>query len=267
MTRHRDPRVAALTAEVLARLRAAEGQPVAHGAGERAFPPGPCTARIDHTLLRPGATEKEIDRLVGEAIRHGFAAVCVNPTWVARCARMLRGASPRVATVVGFPLGAMHTSIKALEARRAVDLGADEIDMVLNQGELLAGRLAEVARDIAAVRHAMGRSATLKVILETGRLDERDARAGARVAVEAGADYLKTSTGFGPGGATVEAVRLLREVAGTRVGVKASGGIRTLADARAMIEAGATRLGTSSGVAIARGERSPGGLVSPRPSP
>jgi deoxyribose-phosphate aldolase len=211
---------------------------------------------IDHTLLRPEATREDIRRLLDEARRLGFAAVCVNPAWVPLAARTLSGTPVKVATVVGFPLGAMHTAIKALEARRVHDLGADEIDMVLNQGELVAGRIAEVGEDVSAVRRAIGRDATLKVIIETAARTPEEIRAGARAAVEAGADFLKTSTGFGPGGATVEAVRLLREVAGPRVGVKASGGIRTIADARAMVAAGATRLGTSAGVAIAAAERS-----------
>jgi len=249
---HRDPRIARITQEVLARLRAAEHQ------RPRSEPPragGPIASLIDHTLLRPEATADDIIRIANEARAHGFAAVCVNPTWVALAAQRLAGSPVKVAAVVGFPLGAMHSEIKALEARRAHALGAQEIDMVIDQGALAGDDVAAVTRDVACVRRALGRSVLLKVILETGRLDPASTRAAARAAVEGGADYLKTSTGFGAGGATVESVRILREVAGTRVGVKASGGIRNLADARALVEAGATRLGASSGVAIAREEQ------------
>ena len=208
-------------------------------------------ARIDHTLLDPGATAEDLDRLCDEAIASSFLAVCVNPVWVARCAARLAGSAVRVCSVAGFPLGACLTELKALEARRAVESGASEVDVVLFLGALKAGRLDQVRDDLEAVVRAAA-PAAVKAILETGRLS-RDAKiAAARLAIEAGAAFVKTSTGFGAG-ATVNDVRLLREVGGPRVGVKASGGIRTLEQALALIEAGASRLGTSAGVMILRG--------------
>ena len=206
--------------------------------------------RIDHTLLDAAATAEQIDRLCAEALEHGFAAVCVNPVWVPRCAARLQGAKVAVCSVVGFPLGAHLTEVKALEARRAVEQGARELDMVGLIGALVAGDLAAFELDVAAVVAASG-GALVKVILEVGRL-EREARiAGARTAIGAGAAFVKTSTGTA-GGATVDDVRLLREAVGPSAGVKASGGIRSRGQARALLEAGADRLGTSSGVAILR---------------
>jgi deoxyribose-phosphate aldolase len=204
---------------------------------------------IDHTLLRAEASDADILRLAAEAAEHGFAAVCVNSRHVPLAARALAGTSVRVATVTGFPLGASHPAAKAAEAALAVRLGATEVDMVLSIGDLLAGERARVRDDIAEVRRAVP-GAVLKVILECALLPPPLRREGALIAVEAGADFVKTSTGFAPGGATVEDVRLLRETVGSRVGVKASGGIRTFAAAAAMVRAGANRLGTSSGVTI-----------------
>jgi deoxyribose-phosphate aldolase len=219
-------------------------------------PPGTAGTRvaklIDHTALRPDCTESQIRRLCGEAREHGFATVCVNPVWVPRCVRWLRGSTVGVCTVVGFPLGASRTPIKALEATRACEQGAREIDMVLNIGELRGGGADFVRHEIVEVRRALGSAVTLKVILETALLSDDEKRLGARLAVDAGADYLKTSTGFGPGGATEADVRLLAEIAGTAAAVKASGGIRDLATLRLMIGAGAKRIGTSSSVAIMR---------------
>ncbi|MDW8180384.1 deoxyribose-phosphate aldolase [Thermoflexus sp.] len=208
-------------------------------------------ARIDHTLLRPEAMPGDIDRLCEEALRYGCAAVCVNPIYVARAAARLAGTPVKVATVVGFPLGASLTAIKVAEAAMALGQGAQEIDMVLPVGLLKAGAIDAVRVDlqaVAAVCRAAG--ALCKVILETALLTAEEKVLAARLAVEAGADFVKTSTGFGPGGATVEDVALLRQVVGPSVGVKAAGGIRTAEQAIAMLEAGADRLGTSATVAI-----------------
>ncbi len=215
--------------------------------------PAELAARIDHTLLKPEATAADIDRLCDEALEHRFAAVCVNPVWVSRCVERLAGSGIAVASVAGFPLGATLSEHKAAEAQRAVDCGAREIDMVIHIGDLRAGCLDRVTRDIALVVSAARRSradAIVKVILETAALSEDQIIAGCQCAEHAGADFVKTSTGFHPaGGATVEAVRLLRRHAG-RMQVKAAGGIRTLAAALAMIEVGADRLGMSAGTKV-----------------
>ncbi len=208
-------------------------------------------AQIDHTLLRPEATPADIDRLCEEALRYGCAAVCVNPIYVARAAARLAGTPIKVATVVGFPLGASLTATKVAEATLALSQGAQEIDVVMPIGLLKAGEIEMVRADlqaVAAVCHAAG--ALCKVILETGLLTPEEKTLAARLAVEAGADFVKTSTGFGPGGATIEDVALLRRVVGPSIGVKAAGGIRTAEQAIAMLEAGASRLGTSATVAI-----------------
>jgi len=208
-------------------------------------------ARIDHTLLRPEATPGDIERLCEEALRYGCAAVCVNPIYVARAAARLAGTPVKVATVVGFPLGASLTAVKVAEAALAISQGAREIDMVLPVGLLKAGEIEAVRADlqaVAAVCRAAG--ALCKVILETALLTAEEKVLAARLAVEAGADFVKTSTGFGPGGATVEDVALLRRTVGPSIGVKAAGGIRTAEQAIAMLEAGADRLGTSATVAI-----------------
>lgn len=206
---------------------------------------------IDHTLLKPEATPGQVEALCAEALSFGFASVCVNGSYVPLCARLLAGSAVAVCTVIGFPLGAMSTAAKVFEAEDALRSGAREVDMVLAIGRLRAGEAAYVAQEVAAVAQAAhGGGALLKVILETALLDEAQKELGARLAVEAGADFVKTSTGFGGGGATVADVALLRRVVGQERGVKASGGIRSLADAEAMIAAGATRLGTSAGVAI-----------------
>ncbi len=204
---------------------------------------------IEHTLLRPDARVAQIEAACDEALAHGFFAVCVNGTHAARVARRLSGSHVATCVVVGFPLGAGTSAAKAAEAAEAVAAGAGDIDMVLDIGALKDGDDAAVARDIAAVRRACGRAA-LKVILETCLLTDDEKRRACASAQHAGADFVKTSTGFGPSGATVADVALLRRAVGPAMGVKASGGIRTLADARAMIGAGATRLGVSAGVAI-----------------
>ena len=207
---------------------------------------------IDHTLLKPTATEADIERLCREADEHYFYAVCVNPAFVPAAKRALGTSPVRVAAVIGFPLGANASQVKAAEAALAVSQGADELDMVIPIGRALAGDWEAVTADVRAVREAAP-NAVLKVILETGYLSEEQIRKAAEAALAGGADFLKTSTGFGPRGATLEDVRLLAEVAAGRAKVKAAGGIRTREDAWKMIEAGAERLGTSSGVALVSG--------------
>ena len=208
---------------------------------------------IDHTLLKPEALPSQVDQLCDEALQWEFAAVCVNPLYVARCAKRLVSSPVAVATVCGFPLGATTTPDKRDEARRAVESGAAEIDMVVRVGELIAGERQAVRDDIAAVVDAVRRArpaALIKVILETAALNDDQIIAGCRCCAEAQADYVKTSTGFHPaGGATVQAVRLLHRHA-SPLKVKAAGGIRDLATARAMIDAGAARLGMSASVAV-----------------
>jgi deoxyribose-phosphate aldolase len=207
---------------------------------------------IDHTLLKAEATAEQISKLCQEAKEFQFASVCVNPCYVRQGARELDGSSVKVCTVVGFPLGANTTKTKASEARRAIRQGATEIDMVINVGALKSGRDDRVYRDIRAVVKVCKRGGAIcKCILETGLLTEEEKVRACQAAVRAGANFVKTSTGFGPGGATVEDITLMsREVAGTNMGVKASGGIRTLRDAEQMIQAGATRIGASAGVRI-----------------
>jgi deoxyribose-phosphate aldolase len=208
-------------------------------------------AVIDHTLLKPEATSSDIEQLCDEAVLYSFASVCVNPYWVPLAARRLNGSPVKVCTVVGFPLGANITKIKVYEARTARDQGAAELDMVLNIGELRAGNHEAVRCDIAEVAGVAQRDGgRLKVIIETCLLTEEEKVTACRLAIAAGADYVKTSTGFSKSGTTVEDVRLMREVVGPEIGVKASGGIRNLASVRSMLEAGASRIGASAGVAI-----------------
>lgn len=220
--------------------------------------PANLASMIDHTLLAPGATAGDIERLCDEAVRYGFASVCVNSMWVPLCAERLAGSSPAVCTVVGFPLGAMHTQGKAQETELARRLGAGEFDMVVPVGALKAGDDAYVQADIAAVVAAAG-GLTVKVILETSLLSDAEKRRACALATAAGAHFVKTSTGFGGGGATVADLALMRAAAGAQVKLKASGGIRTLADAQAMVAAGAHRLGTSQSVAIMTGAAASGG--------
>ena len=208
-------------------------------------------ALIDHTLLKPQATAADIRRLCQEARQYEFAAVCVNPYWVPLAASELTGSTVVVATVAGFPLGANTTGIKVAEADAAITAGAREIDMVLNIGELCGGNLDAVRTDIAAVvAAAHARGALVKVILETVLLTDDQKAAACTLSKNAGADFVKTSTGFSTHGATVHDVALMRRVVGPSIGVKASGGVRTLEDLEAMRAAGATRIGTSSGVQI-----------------
>lgn len=209
---------------------------------------------IDHTLLKPDANSGQIVKLCAEAREHGFASVCVNPYWVAVAARELAGSAVKTCTVIGFPLGANSTATKIYETADAIRKGAQEIDMVMNIGALESGDLDAVLADIRAVtEETHGAGGIVKVILETCLLTDAQKVTACRLAVEAGADYVKTSTGFSTGGATVEDVALMRATVGPSIGVKASGGVRSLADLRKMVEAGATRIGTSSGVAIVAG--------------
>ncbi len=209
---------------------------------------------IDHTLLRPDATYDQVTKLCNEAREFGFASVCVNPCYVQHSAALLRGSPVKVCTVIGFPLGANEPETKALEARRAIREGATEVDMVINIGALKSGRDELVYRDIrAVVEAAMDGGAICKVILETSLLNDDEKVRGCQAAKRARADFVKTATGFGPGGATADDVALMsRAVSGTKMGVKASGGIRNLQDAEQMIRAGATRIGASAGVRIVK---------------
>lgn len=209
---------------------------------------------IDHTLLKPEATEEQIVQLCAEAKQYGFASVCVNPSWVKTAARELSGTDVRVCTVIGFPLGATTPETKAFETKNAIENGAREVDMVINIGALKSGADDWVERDIRAVVEAAAGKALVKVIIETALLTDDEKVRACQLAVKAGADYVKTSTGFSGGGATIEDVALMRKTVGDNVGVKASGGVRDRKTAEAMIEAGATRIGTSSGVAIVSGQ-------------
>ena len=207
------------------------------------------SSMIDHSLLRPNATREQLRKLCEEAIAYGFKAVCVNPIHVADAAQMLKGKEVLVCSVVGFPFGTHSPKTKAFEAQEAIRLGAREVDMVIRIGALKEGMDREVVGDIRAVVQAAG-GYPVKVILETCYLTVEEKIRGCRISVEAGASFVKTSTGFAEEGAKVEDVRLMREIVGKEFGVKAAGGIRTLADASKMIEAGANRLGTSGSVAM-----------------
>jgi deoxyribose-phosphate aldolase len=209
-------------------------------------------AYIDHTLLKPDASKAQIERLCAEAREHNFFSVCVNGDWVADARHFLDGSDVKVASVVGFPLGAMAADVKRYETEVAVDDGAHEIDMVLNLARLKAGDDKYVFREIVDVVEAADER-TVKVILETCLLTDEEKVRACKLVVESGAQFVKTSTGFSPAGATVADVKLLRETVGLKFGVKASGGIRDVQTALAMIAAGATRLGTSSGIAIVKG--------------
>jgi len=210
---------------------------------------------IDHTLLRPDEPPEAIDRLCDEAAHYGFAAVCIQPVWVRRAVERLRGSGVTVASVVGFPLGANVPEIKAMEARRAIRDGAREIDMVINVGALRGGDHELVRRDIAGVSDACQEVGALnKVIIEAAYLSDEEKVVACRLAQLARADFVKTSTGFGPGGATVFDVALMRESVGSKMGVKAAGGIHTADEVRAMITAGANRIGASAGVRIVTGD-------------
>lgn len=214
---------------------------------------------IDHTLLKPDATRKEIETLCREAAEYGFATVCVNPVWVATCAQALRGTPVGVCSVVGFPLGATLADVKRFETQRVIFDGAREVDMVINIGALKSGDLRTVERDIEAVTGPCRSSGTLsKVIIEAAYLTDDEKISACSLAKAAGADYVKTSTGFGPSGATVADVALMRRVVGDDMGVKAAGGVRDLESLKAMVAAGASRVGASAGVKILAGEKTSG---------
>jgi deoxyribose-phosphate aldolase len=213
--------------------------------------PDTIAALIDHTLLKPDSSRAEVERVCAEARQASFASVCINPFWVRLAKQALEGSPVRVCTVVGFPLGANETETKLAEAKTALAHGATELDVVQNIGALRSGEL-QVVRDelkqLADVAHSRG--AVLKVIIETVLLSDEEKRTSCQLAAEAGADFVKTSTGFAGGGATAGDVRLMRSIVGTGIGVKASGGVRTLPAVREMLQAGANRIGTSSGVSI-----------------
>lgn len=213
---------------------------------------------IDHTLLKQDATKEQILKLVEEAKYYEFASVCVNPTWVSLAAKELAESVVKVCTVIGFPLGANTPATKAFETKDAIANGADEVDMVINVGALKSGDLDLVETDIRAVVEAAN-GTLVKVIIETCLLTDEEKVLACQLAQKAGADFVKTSTGFSTGGATVADVALMRQTVGPDMGVKASGGARSLADAQAFVEAGATRIGTSSGVAIVEGQAVNGG--------
>jgi deoxyribose-phosphate aldolase len=213
--------------------------------------PDSIASMIDHTLLRPDATRQQIETLCHEASEFGFATVCVNPTWVSTCAKLLIGRRVGVCTVVGFPLGATTADVKGYETRRAMFDGASEIDMVINVGALKSGDLRAVERDIEAVTNPCRECGVVsKVIIEAALLTDDEKVTACTLAKAAGADYVKTSTGFGPGGATAGDVALMRRVVGAEMGVKAAGGIRDLEALKAMVAAGATRVGASASVKI-----------------
>jgi len=259
-----------ITQEVLARLKETGSSgaksggpgpaaPALAGAAPAMAPalaPAALAKYIDHTLLKPESTQAQVDKLCAEAIEYKFYSVCVNSTWVANCARKLRGTGVKVAAVVGFPLGAMDSRAKGLETRYAVENGASEIDMVLNVGALKSGDLQTVEEDIRAVLRACRQTTVLKVIIECALLTDAEKVLACQIAKKAGAHFVKTSTGFSSGGATVQDVALMRRTVGPEMGVKAAGGIRSTEDALAMIRAGATRLGTSGGIAIVTGVKS-----------
>jgi len=216
--------------------------------------PATLAGTIDHTLLKPEATRDEVIALCKEAKKHGFASVCVNPTWIRLARSILDGSGVMTVVVIGFPLGSGTASAKAFEARDAVRAGAEELDMVLNIGALRSGDYATVEDDIRRVVEA-GRPVPVKVILETSKLTDEEKVIGSALSKLAGAAFVKTSTGFGGGGATVDDIALMRRVVGSELGVKASGGVRTKEDVEAMIGAGATRIGASASVAIVTGKK------------
>lgn len=212
---------------------------------------------VDHTILKPETTQEQVEKILSEAKEYDFASVCVNPTWVSLAAESLKDSDVKVCTVIGFPLGANTSAVKAFETKDAIANGADEIDMVINIGALKAGNDALVLDDIKAVVDASG-DKLVKVIIEACLLTDEEKVRACQLSKEAGADYVKTSTGFSTGGATVADVALMRKTVGPDMGVKASGGARSYEDAIAFIEAGASRIGASSGVAIMNGAQADG---------
>ncbi|ASN19483.1 deoxyribose-phosphate aldolase [Arthrobacter sp. YN] len=222
----------------------------------QAVAPANIASYIDHTLLKPEASETDVLKVCAEAIEYRFKSVCVNPVWVKTVTKALKGSGVLTCSVIGFPLGATPSDVKSFEARGAVLDGADEIDMVINMASARANDKGALVDDIKAVAETVhAGEAILKVIIETSMLTDEQKVIACEAAVEAGADFVKTSTGFNGGGATAEDVALMRKTVGPDLGVKASGGVRSLADAQAMIAAGATRIGASSGIAIVKGEQ------------
>lgn len=209
---------------------------------------------IDHTILGQDARKEDVRKICQEALEYEFKTVCVQPYWISFCKEVLAGSNVGITTVVGFPLGANRPEVKAFETQMAIEDGADEIDMVLNVGALKSGLLDQVKEDILAVRKA-STGKVLKVILETCLLSREEIVLACEMAQEAGADFVKTSTGFSSGGATLEAVKLMSQTVGSKMGVKASGGIRDQETAMAMIDAGATRIGASKSISILKGEK------------
>jgi len=243
-----------ITDEVMRELARRAAEPAASPAAAGGPPPAPLAGMSDHTILKPDAVRADIVKLAREALQYGFAAVCVNACWVPLVAEILRGSAVKTCAVVGFPLGAMVTELKVAEARRAIADGAAEVDMVINVGALKGGEMDFVESDIrAVVQAAREQGAIVKVILETCLLSRDEKVTACLLSKKAGAHFVKTSTGFASGGATVADVRLMRETVGDALQVKASGGIRNYSTAVEMIQAGATRIGTSSGVAIVSG--------------
>jgi len=240
-----------LVEEIAAAQARVLGEKEEHELVPAALSPEAVAALIDHTLLKPEAGEEQVRALVAEAVAYGFASVCVNPIWTPLCAELLVGSPTKVCTVIGFPFGATLPAIKVFEVEAVAALGAQEVDMVLSVGHLRDGDFHLVYRDIAevaAAAHANG--LLLKVILETGLLTDAQKVAGCVITQAAGADFVKTATGFSGGGATVEDIALMRRTVGPVLGVKAAGGVRTAVDALRMVAAGATRIGSSSGVRI-----------------
>jgi deoxyribose-phosphate aldolase len=221
--------------------------------GRKAMKSEQIAAMIDHTLLKADGTQKDIIQLCQEAKQYNFATVCVNPYWVPLAVQELKGSKVGITTVIGFPLGSSSSLIKGSEARDAITNGATEIDMVLNVGALNSGNYQTVEHDIREVAHACKGKAVLKVIIETCYLTDDEKQHAAELCKLAGADFVKTSTGFGPTGATLKDIQLIRQTVGESMGIKASGGVRDLPFALQLIEAGATRLGTSSGIALVTG--------------
>ncbi|HSV31646.1 MAG TPA: deoxyribose-phosphate aldolase [Atribacteraceae bacterium] len=249
-----------ITREVLNKLRNIPPEKAMDDDGSRRIPadglslaPADLASYIDHTLLKPDACLAMVEKLCEEAVQYRFFSVCVNPYWVSFCARKLRGTGVKVCTVAGFPLGASESRSKAFEARNAIENGADEIDMVINVGALKARDLKTVEEDLRAVRRACRSTTVSKAIIETSLLSDEEKVAVSQLIKKAELDFVKTSTGFAGGGATAHDVALIRRTIGPKMGIKASGGVRTYEDARLLIAAGATRLGTSAGVKIVSG--------------
>jgi deoxyribose-phosphate aldolase len=220
--------------------------------------PAELAGYIDHTLLKPEAIESQFEQLCNEAVKYKFKSVCVNSSWVPYVAKKLRGSGIIVCSVIGFPLGGMDTRSKAFEARSAIANGATELDMVINVGALKSGNLKLVEEDIRAIKRACRSTTLLKVILETGLLTDAEKILACEISRKAGADFVKTSTGFSGSGATVQDITLMRKIVGPNMGVKASGGIKTFDQAVALINAGANRLGCGSSIAVITGAESQG---------